>query len=110
VPSYCSRFSSSGAFHIGRYRTHCISIDTKRKQNLSARHRQHGFVAKARRWKNWASVVEQGHRAIKRVVKPMMGFKDFRCARIVLSGIEGQMKTVKETARSAAEQFYSLVI
>jgi transposase-like protein len=28
------------------------------------------------------SVVEQDHRAIKRIVRPMMGFKDFRCARI----------------------------
>ncbi|MEM5373481.1 IS6 family transposase, partial [Paraburkholderia azotifigens] len=34
------------------------------------------------------NIVEQDHRAIKRLVKPMMGFKDFRCARIILSGIE----------------------
>ena len=63
------------------------------------------------------NVVEQDHRAIKRIVKPMMGFKDFRCARIILSGIEvmhmirkGQMKTEKGTDLSAAEQFYSLVM
>ncbi len=43
----------------------------------------------------------------------MMGFKDFRCARIILSGIEimhmirkGQMKG--DNSRSVAEQFYSL--
>jgi putative transposase len=47
----------------------------------------------------------------------MMGFKDFRCARIILSGIEvmhmirkGQVKTAKGIAPSAAEQFYSLVM
>ena len=34
------------------------------------------------------NIVEQDHRAIKRRIKPMMGFKDFRCARIILSGIE----------------------
>ncbi|MGF6292637.1 transposase-like protein [Paraburkholderia youngii] len=34
------------------------------------------------------NVVEQDHRAIKRIIKPMMGFKDFRCARIIVSGIE----------------------
>jgi transposase-like protein len=41
----------------------------------------------------------------------MMGFKDFRCARIILSGIEtmhmirkGQMKA-DGIARAAAEQF-----
>jgi putative transposase len=63
------------------------------------------------------NVVEQDHRAIKRIVKPMMGFKDFRCARIILSGIEvmhmirkGQMKTEKGTDLSPAEQFYSLVM
>ncbi|MEM5370699.1 IS6 family transposase, partial [Paraburkholderia azotifigens] len=57
------------------------------------------------------------HRAIKRLVKPMMGFKDFRCARIILSGIEtmhmirkGQMWVKKRAHPSAAEQFYSLVM
>jgi transposase-like protein len=50
--------------------------------------------------------------AIKRRIRPMMGFKDFRCARIILSGIEtmhmirkGQMKA-DGIARAAAEQFY----
>jgi len=47
----------------------------------------------------------------------MLGFKDFRCARIILSGIEvmhmirkGQMKTENGTHPSTAEQFYSLVM
>lgn len=72
--------------------------------------------------KNWQPVdlnnlVEQDHRAIKRIIKPMMGFKDFRCAHIILSSIEvmhmirkGQMKTTKGTSPSAAKQFYSLVM
>ena len=34
------------------------------------------------------NIVEQDHRAIKLIIKPMMGFKDFRCARIALCGIE----------------------
>ena len=34
------------------------------------------------------NIVEQDHRAIKRLIKPMMGFKDSRCARIILPGIE----------------------
>jgi transposase-like protein len=33
-------------------------------------------------------VVEQDHRAIKRIVRPMMGFKSFNSARRSLSGIE----------------------
>jgi putative transposase len=47
----------------------------------------------------------------------MQGFKDFRCARIILSGIEvmhmirkGQMQVGKGTHPSAAGQFYSLVM
>lgn len=34
------------------------------------------------------NVVEQDHRAIKRRIRPMLGFKSFRCARILLGGIE----------------------
>src|ERR1700709_1288016 len=52
--------------------------------------------------------------AIKRRIRLMMGFKNFRCARIILSGIEtihmirkGQMKDDGVT-RTAAAQFYSL--
>ena len=34
------------------------------------------------------NLVEQDHRAIKRRTRPMLGFKTFRCARILLGGIE----------------------
>jgi transposase-like protein len=34
------------------------------------------------------NVIEQDHRNIKRVVKPMMGFKSFNSARKTLRGIE----------------------
>jgi transposase-like protein len=61
------------------------------------------------------NIVEQDHRAIKRRIRPMMGFKNFRCAGIILSGIEtmhmirkGQMKGNRVT-RTAAGQFYSLL-
>ncbi|MFB9127119.1 IS6 family transposase [Paraburkholderia dipogonis] len=62
------------------------------------------------------NIVEQDHRAVKRIVKPMMGFKSFRCARIILSGIElmhmirkGQMQD-KRDIKIAAEKFYSLIM
>ena len=61
------------------------------------------------------NVVEQDHRAIKRRTRPMLGFKNFRCARIILGGIEimhmivkGQMKN-GGVAQTPAQQFYSLV-
>jgi putative transposase len=59
--------------------------------------------------------IEQDHRAIKRIVRPMLGFKSFACARTLISGIEtmhmikkGQLGGHKGTAASAANQFYSL--
>jgi putative transposase len=71
---------------------------------------------KVRQSKYLNNVVEQAHRAIKRIIKPMMGFKDFRCARIILAGIEvmhmirkGQMRD-DGIARNPAEKFYSIVI
>jgi putative transposase len=61
------------------------------------------------------NIVEQDHRAIKRITRPMLGFKTFRCARILIAGVEvmhmirkGQLGAIKEQASSAANQFYSL--
>ena len=34
------------------------------------------------------NIVEQDHRAIKRIIKPMMGFKSFPSATITIAGIE----------------------
>ena len=71
---------------------------------------------KVRQNKYLNNIVEQDHRAIKRIIKPMMGFKDFRCARIILAGIEvmhmirkGQMHD-EGVAATVAEQFYSLAM
>jgi transposase-like protein len=59
--------------------------------------------------------IEQDHRAIKRVVRPMLGFKSFRCARVLIAGIElmhmikkGQLDGTQGEDTSAASQFYSL--
>jgi putative transposase len=61
------------------------------------------------------NLVEQDHRAIKRRTRPMLGFKTFRCARILLAGVElvhmiakGQMKCARGTHPSGAEQFCNL--
>ena len=70
---------------------------------------------KIRQSKYLNNVVEQDHRAIKRIVRPMLGFRSFRCARIILDGIElmhmiakGQMKSDGGRHRSVPEQFYDL--
>ncbi|MEC5218988.1 putative transposase [Actimicrobium sp. GrIS 1.19] len=60
------------------------------------------------------NIVEQDHRAIKRVTRPMLGFKSFRCAAQVIAGVElmhmirkGQFAT-DGTVMSFANQFYAL--
>ena len=70
---------------------------------------------KIRQIKYLNNIVEQDHRTIKRIVKPMMGFKNFQCARVIPSGIEvmhmirkGQM-TDAAIERTVSDRFYSLV-
>ncbi|SAK81382.1 integrase catalytic region [Caballeronia catudaia] len=69
---------------------------------------------KMRQNKYLNNVVEQDHRAIKRRTRPMLGFENFRCARILLSGIElmhmitkGQMQD-RGIGCTHAQQFYLL--
>ena len=61
------------------------------------------------------NIVEQDHRAIKRVTRPMLGFKSFRAAAKVLAGIElmhmirkGQMVLKGCEEMSYANQLYAL--
>jgi putative transposase len=61
------------------------------------------------------NIVEQDHRAIKRITRPMLGFKSFWSARIIIAGIEtmhmirkGQLDCPGGQPVSVAGQFYSL--
>ena len=61
------------------------------------------------------NIVEQDHRAIKRVTRPMLGFKSFRATAKVLAGIElmhmirkGQLHFADSDTMSFADQFYAL--
>ena len=61
------------------------------------------------------NMVEQDHRAVKRITRPMMGFKSFWSARIIIGGIEtmhmikkGQINCPVCPTTSAADQFYGL--
>ena len=61
------------------------------------------------------NIVEQDHRAVKRVTRPMLGFKSFNAAKCVLAGIElmhmirkGQFRMKGCEKMSFAEQFYAL--
>jgi transposase-like protein len=56
--------------------------------------------------------IEQDHRAIKRRIRPMLGFKSLKSARVISGGIEmvhmmrkGQAKYARNRQPSLAEQF-----
>ncbi|MGF6969427.1 putative transposase [Paraburkholderia sp. WC7.3g] len=83
---------------------------------LNAVNAERNMPIKVRQIKYLNNIVEQDHRAIKRRTRPMLGFKDFNCARVILSGIElmhmikkGQLQCSGNSPLSAAQQFYSLV-
>ena len=70
---------------------------------------------KIRQCKYLNNIIEQDHRRIKRLTRPMLGFKNFHAAQRTLAGIEvmamikkGQMKTSARDATSPAERFYAL--
>jgi putative transposase len=77
---------------------------------------EHGTAIAIRKVKYLNNIVEQDHRGVKRVTRPMLGFKAFGAAQDTLVGIELMHMIRKkqmvveagEEGRTAAEQFYSL--
>ena len=65
--------------------------------------------------KRLINIVEQDHWAIKRITRPMLGFKSFWSARAIIAGIKtmhmikkGYMDCPAGSTASTASQFYSL--
>jgi transposase-like protein len=74
---------------------------------------EEGAGIEIRQIKYLNNIVEQDHRAIKRLVWPMLGFKSFGSATVTLAGVEpmhmirkGHSETTGEMR--PARQFYSL--
>jgi transposase-like protein len=77
---------------------------------------EHGTAIIIRQVKYLNNMVEQDHRGVKRVTRPMLGFKSFDAAQGTLAGIE-RMHMIKkrqmvveagDEGLTAAEQFYAL--
>jgi putative transposase len=73
----------------------------------------HDTNVEIRQVKYLNNIVEQDHRAIKRMVRAMLGFKAFRSAAITIAGIgiihmirKGQLRSTGKLG--PAQQFYSL--
>ena len=82
---------------------------------IEAYNSKHETSIEIRQCKYLNNMVEQDHRRIKRRIRPMLGFKSFRTACVILSGIElihmlrkGQLRNPGRSA-SLARQFNLLV-
>ena len=85
------------------------------KAAMDAINQDRNVPIEVRQVKYLNNIIEQDHRFVKRVTKPILGFKSFRTASAVLAGIElmhmirkGQMSTEKGMGLSFAKQFYAL--
>jgi putative transposase len=77
---------------------------------------EHGTAIEIRQIKYLNNMVEQDHRGVKRITRPMLGFKSFAAAQAILVGI-GLMHMLKKSQMmvedaveglTPAEQFYAL--
>jgi putative transposase len=94
-----------------------ITIDKSgvNKAAIESYNRDHETAIEIRQSKYLKNLVEQDHRAVKRIIRPMLGFKSFWAAERTLAGIEvmqmirkGQLASTGQEAQTPAEQFYSL--
>jgi len=94
-----------------------ITIDKSGSNTAAITHynKTHKTAIVIRHSKYLNNLVEQDHRAVKRLTRPMLGFKSFWAARCTIAGIEvmhairkGQLLTPGNTPQTSAEQFYAL--
>jgi putative transposase len=95
-----------------------ITIDGSEANAAAIRtyNQEHGTTITIRQVKYLNNLVEQDHRSVKRVTRPMLGFKSFDAAQSTLVGIELMHMLKKrqmvveegEEGLTAAEQFYAL--
>jgi putative transposase len=94
-----------------------ITIDQSGSNTAAIHHynKVHKTAIVIRHSKYLNNLVEQDHRAVKRLVRLMLGFKSFWAARCTIAGIEvmhairkGQLRTPGLSLQTPAEQFYSL--
>jgi putative transposase len=83
---------------------------------IKSYNQEHGTTIAIRQVKYLNNIVEQDHRGVKRVTRPMLGFKSFEAAQDTLVGIALMHMIKKRQMRveagdeglTAAELFYSL--
>jgi putative transposase len=110
------RFLRKAIRRNGRPETITIDGSDANEAAIKRSNEAHGTAIAIRRVKYLNNVVEQDHRAVKRVTRSMLGFKSFETAQSTLAGIElmhmfkkGQMVVEEGAERlTPAAQFYAL--
>lgn len=105
---------------IRRHRTpEKITIDGSAANEAAIKscNADHGTSIEIRKVKYLNNMVEQDHRSVKRITRPMLGLRAFEAAQATLVGIElmhmmrkGQLEDGMEQGLSATEQFYALAL
>jgi putative transposase len=95
-----------------------ITIDGSAANEAAIKHynKAHGTAIAIRQIRYLNNIVEQDHRAVKRITRPMLGFKSFEAAQGTIAGVElihmikkGQLVVEEgDESLTAAEQFYTL--
>src|SRR5262245_61791366 len=94
-----------------------ITLDQSGSNTAAINHynQTHKTAIGIRHSKYLNNLIEQDHRAVKRLVRPMLGFKAFWAARCTIAGIEvmhairkGQVVTTGEEYQTPADQLYCL--
>jgi putative transposase len=82
---------------------------------IKSYNQEHGTSIEIRKTKYLNNIVEQDHRGVKRITRPMLGFKSFAAAQSTLTSIElmhmlqkGQLKGEEMEDLTVAEQFNKL--
>ena len=101
--------------HHGRPETITIDQSGSTTAAIQQYNRMHHTGIAIRQCKYLNNIVEQDHRAVKRLTRPMLGFKSFGAACGTLAGIEimhairkGQLAISGVLSHRPAEQFYAL--
>jgi putative transposase len=94
-----------------------ITIDKSGANTAAITHynKTHKTAIVIRHSKYLNNLVEQDHRAVKRITRPLLGFKSFWAACCTIAGIEvmhairkGQLLCTGTLSQTPAEQFYAL--
>ena len=89
------RYENCEALTVDKNAAYPVAMDTLKADETLAEETE------LRQTKYLNNVIEQDHRNIKRIVKPMMGFRSFHSARRTLRGIETMNRIRKGQVKGA---------